>query len=412
MKQMFLDMIDQYRGLPKQVYIMLIARIVAATGAFVYPFITMLLSSRLGFSDQEISVYLLLLAASYVPSSLVGGKLADMFSRKHVLIAVMFASDIAFFLAGFHCDTIDIIYFILTGYFFINMGSPIIAAMMMDITTPENRQESLSLCYLGLNLGIAVGPLAAGFLFENYIRWIFWGEAIINVISLIIIAIWITDAKPDQSEMDAIAADENRQGEKAGEGGLLQQLLKTPVVLAFAAMGVCYAFSYSQLSYVMPLHFEELFGVAAGSKYMGAMWSINGFVVFAVTPIMVLLFKKKNPLFNTSIAGIGYGIGFGLYAFTQNIIIIFLLVIIWSCGEVLAAANTGVFIANNSPITHRARFQSIYEIVQGIGRAFGPLLMGYFLLDHDFSQAWLLVSLISLFAVAGYYIMYKYQQKK
>jgi len=177
-------------------------------------------------------------------------------------------------------------------------------------------------------------------------------------------------------------------------------------------MGVCYAFSYSQLSYVMPLHFEELFGVAAGSKYMGAMWSINGFVVFAVTPIMVLLFKKKNPLFNTSIAGIGYGIGFCLYAFTQNIIIIFLLVIIWSCGEVLAAANTGVFIANNSPITHRARFQSIYEIVQGIGRAFGPLLMGYFLLDHDFSQAWLLVSLISLFAVAGYYIMYKYQQKK
>ena len=73
---MLFDMIDQYRGLPRQVYIILIARVVAATGAFVYPFITMLLSSRLGFSDQKISYYLLILAVSYVPSALLGGKLA------------------------------------------------------------------------------------------------------------------------------------------------------------------------------------------------------------------------------------------------------------------------------------------------------------------------------------------------
>jgi len=289
-----------------------------------------------------------------------------------------------------------------------NMGKPVIATMMVDITNPKNRQECLSLCYLGANLGIAVGPLAAGFLFGNYTCWIFWGEAIINVISVLIIAMWITETKPDQASMDAIAADESRHAEKAGEGGLIHQLLKNPLIIVFGLIGICYAFSYSQLSYIMPLHLEEIFGIANGSKYIGAMWSINGFVVFAATPFMVLLFKKRDPLFNVSIAGVGFVLGFGLYAFTQNIIFIFLLVIIWSCGEVLCAANTGVFIANHSPITHRARFQSVYEIIQGTGRAIGPLLMGYFLLDNDFSQGWLLVSFVSLCAVIGYYIMYRY----
>ena len=115
---MFLALINQYKGLPKQIYIMLVARIVAATGAFVYPFITMLLSSRLHFSDQEISVYLLILAASYIPSALIGGRLADLFNRKYVYVLVTFIANITFFIAGFYCYSLSVIYLILIGYFF------------------------------------------------------------------------------------------------------------------------------------------------------------------------------------------------------------------------------------------------------------------------------------------------------
>lgn len=408
---MLKDMIFQYRGLPKQVYIMLIARIVAATGAFVYPFITMLLSSRLDFSDQEISIYLLILAATYVPSSLLGGKLADRFNRKYVFIAVMCVADISFFIGGFFCTSIHVIYLILIGYFFMNMGSPVIAAMMMDITNPGNRQESLSLCYLGMNLGIAVGPLIAGFLFYNYTRWIFWGEAVINLFSILIVAIGISDTRPSQEDIAAIAADESRQLEKAGEGGLFYQLMQNPIVILFSVIGISYTFAYSQMSYVMPLHLEDIFGIATGSKYIGIMWSLNGLAVFVITPVVVYFFKKFSPVFNVSLSGIWYALGFGLYAFTDNIVFILLLVVVWSTGEVLSAANTGVFIANHAPITHRARFQSIYEIIQGTGRAIGPLLMSFFLLGHTFSQGWLLVGIVSLSAGIGYYILYRCSEK-
>lgn len=391
---------------------MFIARIVAAMGAFVYPFITMLLSSRLHFSDQEISVFLLVLAASYVPSALIGGKLADIFNRKYIYVIVTFIGNISFFIAGFYCYSLSVIYLILIGYFFVNMGNPITAAMMMDITDPRNRQESLSLCYLGANLGIAVGPLIAGFLFENYTRWIFWGNALLSSLAMLLIAIWIKDTRPDEQAIKAIMADASRQAERPAEGGLLSQLLKNPLLLFFALIGTCYTFAYSQLSYLMPLHLEEVFGIAVGSKYIGAMWSLNGLIVFISTPLIVLLFKKRNALLNISTAGIAYVLGFGLYAFTQNIIIILLLVIVWTCGEVLCATNSGVFIANNTPLTHRARFQSIYEIIQGTGRAIGPLLMSSFLLNHSYSQGWLLVSLVSFCAVMGYYILYRISTSK
>lgn len=405
---MLFDMIDQYRGLPRQVYIILIARVVAATGAFVYPFITMLLSSRLGFSDQKVSYYLLILAVSYVPSALLGGKLADKFSRKYVYICAMLCTDVCFIIGGFFCDRLAVVYFILVGYFCMNMGSPVMAAMMMDITNPKNRQESMSLCYLGLNLGIAVGPLIAGFLFENYTSWIFWGEGIINACAMLIIGFGVKDSRPGKEELAALAADSARLGERGGEGSLFREVLDRPVIIIFAVIGICYAFAYSQMSYVMPLHLADVFGIASGSKYVGIIWSLNGLSVFVMTPLVVLLFKKNHPLLNVSLAGIGYAVGFGMYAFTQNIILIFALVAVWSAGEVMAAANCGVFIANNAPATHRARFQSIYDIIQGTGRAVGPMLMGAFLVSHSFSAAWILAASICLAAMVGYYILYRY----
>lgn len=407
-----MEIIRQYRGLPRQIYLLLVARIIAAMGAFVFPFLTMFLSGRLGLSEVEIGKYLLLVAASYVPAALLGGKLADRFSRKTIYIGAMVLCDICFFTTGFYCDQLLSIWLILAGYFFMNMGQPVLSAMMMDLTDPSNRQESFSLIYLGLNLGIAFGPLVAGFLFEKYTPWIFWGQAALNLVAMCIIGFFVQDTTPDQSVMEEISADESRAAEAASGETLWQALRRTPVVICFAVLSCAYTFGYAQLSFILPLQMEDVYGLAMGSKYIGSMWSLNGLAVFLGTPLFVLLLKKLSPLLNLSLAGLCFAAGFGLYALSGNLFLFYGLVLVWTAGEIVSATNSGVFIANHAPVSHRARFQSIYDIIHGTGRALGPLLMGYFLAVNSKAAAWMLVGGLCLLAAAGFFAMYRVAERR
>ncbi len=398
-------MLKQYEGLPPQIYIILLARIISAIGMFVYPFLTLFLSSRLGFSELDIGSFLLIVSASYIPAAMLGGKLADRYSRKNTYLTAMLCSDIALLAAGFLTESILIIYFLLGASFFMNMSQPVLAAMMMDLTSPDNRQESFSLVYLGINIGGAIGPMAAGFMFENHTAWIFWGEAILNLIALALIFTFIGDTKPDKEDFEQIALDTGRKDEAASSETMFRLLLRSPILISFAICASLLSFSYSQGSFMLPLQMEDLFGISAGAKYYGILCSLNCVVVVLTTPFLVLLTKRNSPLINMSVSGILYMVGFGLYGMADNLLLFYILTAVWTFGEIVSATNTGVYIANHSPITHRARFQSIFDIIQGTGRALGPLTMGYYLLNHTIREAWGIIAILCFSAAAALFFL-------
>ncbi|WP_105615055.1 hypothetical protein [Vallitalea okinawensis] len=49
----------QYQGLPKEIYILSIQRFINSVGGFVFPFLAMFLSKRLGFEKNVIGVFML-----------------------------------------------------------------------------------------------------------------------------------------------------------------------------------------------------------------------------------------------------------------------------------------------------------------------------------------------------------------
>ena len=44
-------------------------------------------------------------------------------------------------------------------------------------------------------------------------------------------------------------------------------------------------------------------------------------------------------------------------------------------GEIVQTINTSVFVADNSPITHRARFSSIVSFITELGFIISPILI-------------------------------------
>ncbi len=401
--------LTQYKGLPKQIYVLFIARTINSLGFFIFPFLTLFLSSRIGFSEKDIGIFLFLASVVYVPGAMIGGKLADRFSRKYTYIFATLCANIIFFTCGFLGDSILIPFLLIPAFFFNSIASTGSSAMLMDLTDPTNRQESFSIMYLGMNIGVAIGPLIAGLLFENYTAWIFWGDALSGILAIVLVLMFVADTKPTHEDYEKIL-NSGREDEAAVKGSVFSILIKKPILLWFVIFCSVLSFAYAQTGFTLPLQLSQDFGIGQGAKYFGLLMSVNGIVVVLCTPIIVGLTKHINPILNLVMASFCYMIGFGMYAFTKNLSAFIIFVIIWTIGEVISATNTGVYIANRTPISHRARLQAIYEIIQGTGRAIGPMMIGWFLMGGTIEQSWLLIGGLCLLAALAF-ITLRYIEK-
>lgn len=402
--------IDQYKGLPKEIYVIFFAKMVNAMGNFVIPFLTFFLERKLHLPENEAGEILLWVTFMYVPGSIIGGKLTDVFGRKKIIFIFQGLSAVIFFVCGFLEVSILIPKLLIISRLFISISSPAYTAMVIDLTKPNNRKESMSLLYLGGNIGFAVGPLIAGFLFENYIKWIFIGDAITSFISIALIFLVVKETKPTEKDVKEIESSD-RVLEKSEEGSALGAFFRRPTLVLFCIFGSLLTFIYIQHGFTIPLQLSELFDEKS-SKIFGYMMSINGLVVIFSTPVLIYITRKLRPVQCVVIAGIFYSIGFGMLYFAGSIWIFLISVIVWTLGEVLESTHMGVHIANHSPITHRGRFNSIFEIIRGTGYALGPKIIGKYLSRGNTIQSvWSMCFVIGLIATIMLYALNLFEVK-
>ena len=81
-----LKLLTPYRGLRREIYIIALAKTINAMGVMIYPFMTLLLSTKIGLSGSETGGYIAVMGLIHAPASLLGGKMADSFGRKRVLV--------------------------------------------------------------------------------------------------------------------------------------------------------------------------------------------------------------------------------------------------------------------------------------------------------------------------------------
>ncbi|MDA8440958.1 MAG: hypothetical protein M0Z55_01085 [Peptococcaceae bacterium] len=74
-----------YRGLPPSIYVIFISRIVNSLGNFVFPFLTLFLTQKLGMGEAQTGFFVMLAATVALPGLMLGGKLADHLGRKKIL---------------------------------------------------------------------------------------------------------------------------------------------------------------------------------------------------------------------------------------------------------------------------------------------------------------------------------------
>lgn len=394
--------IEAYLHLPRSVYILFIATVVNGLGIFVFPFMTLLLTRKLGFDIGQAGVIMMVMSLAYLPGAVIGGKLADRFGRKKVMTVTQLLSVAAFIPCGFLGGSWLVVAFIMVALLFDGITDPARGAMQTDLTTPANRQAAFSLLYLGHNLGFAGGPLIAGFLFNSAPEWLFWGNALAAGLSTLLVLLFVPETRPTESQIEASLQGDS--AEKAVRGGLHKALMSRPFLLSYVLITSWYGFVYAQHRFLIPLQAESLFG-PGGAPLYGILMTTNAILVVILNIPIIALLRRLDPLVNTAISGFLYAAGFGMLAFACLPWVFLASTFLWTVGEIVNATNSQVYVANHTPMSHRARFNAILPVIGGLGWTIATPVSGTLVKSAGFSWTWTIVGIVAAAAATGVLIL-------
>ena len=401
-------LLNPYRGLPKEIYVIFASRIINAMGCFVMPLLTLILTEKIGLSKEMSGVYISASGLIFMPAAMIGGKLTDIIGRKKVIIIFNFLSAALYIVCGFMNPSINMIYVLMLASMSMVIAGPAHDALIADLTTPENRDGAYALSYMGWNIGFAIGPIIGGLLYENYLPLVFIGDAVTALISLGLIFIFIKETI-HLTKQEVI--EEGRNLETREEGTILSVLLKRPILIYFALCTFGYNFVYSQWSFMMPIHSKQNF-LSLGAKYYGLMAGFNGLVVMLFTPLITKMSENTKHIRKMIYGGLLYAFGFGMLGILNTLPFFFVSVFIFTLGEIILSISITPFIANHTPMSHRGRMNAVLPIIFGMGYTLGPITMGKALGYISIELAWLLLGMVAIISSIFMYGLERYDEKE
>jgi len=376
-----------YKGMPKEIYVIFVARIINALGCFVMPLLTIILTQDVGLSKQMTGFYISLSGLLYLPASMVGGKLADTIGRKKVIMLFDGLAAGFYILAGLMEPSMPMIYVLMFASACMVTAKPAHDALIADLTTPETRNGAYALSYLGWNIGFSVGPAVGGMLYKNHLPLVFIGDALTALAALCLIAYFVPETiLRTQEEI----TDVSRRLERREEGSIFAVLLKRPILIYFGIIMLGYNFAYAQWSFMLPMQTMQNFSVD-GAKYFGFIAGFNGLIVMLFTPVVTRITEGIKSMRRMVYGGVLYALGFGMMGVTHSLNFVFVWAFTFTLGEIIVVTNVMPFIANHTPVSHRGRMNSVVPMIFGLGETLGPVGMGYALTYMSIDTGWILI---------------------
>lgn len=400
------SMFNPYKGLSKEIYILSIGRIINCAGSFIFPMLTLILTKKIGMSGPDAGILISTSGFLFMFSGIIGGKLADHFGRKKIIIIFNTLGASLYIVAAFLGTSMAVVPVIIVAGFLMGIADPASGALVADLTTPKNRDSAYSLFYMAMNVGFTISPIVGGLMFEEYLHILFIIDGVTVLIAIALILLFV----PETINKTLEELDESRKLEKRVEGSIFTVLRQRPILIFYALVMFGYNFVYSQWGFLYPLHAEQLIP-DGGAKFYGTLVSFNAFIVITLTPIITKLLSKKGSLKRIILGGLLYTLGFGLPGFLDKIPFMYLSVLVLTLGEITVTISTMPFVANHTPASHRGRMNAVLPMIIGLGYTIGPSIIGNISGSIGIGNSWRVVGLIMITFVFFAAMLERYDNK-
>ena len=397
---------NPYKGLPKEIYILALGRMINAAGSFIFPLLTLILTIKIGVNKTDAGYIISAAGICYMVSGVIGGKLTDCFGRKKIIITFNSLGAICYLIAAGLGTSFYLVPMVILAGFLMSIAGPASGGLIADITTPKNRDGAYSLFYMALNVGFTISPIIGGLLLKKHLWLLFLLDGGTSLIAVLLIFIFI----PEPTNKVKEKLGEDRKYEEHMDGSIFKVLLERPIIIFFAIVMFGYNFVYSQLSFLYPIHVTQIVP-SNGAAFYGTLISFNAIIVIITTPIITKLISKHKSIKRIFLGGMLYALGFGMLGFISSISALYISIIVITLGEIVIAISTGPFVVNHTPASHRGRMDAVIPLIIGLGYTIGPAIMGIILKVTTIKNGWRFIGLVMLIYTFFTYLLYRYDEK-
>jgi MFS transporter, DHA1 family, multidrug resistance protein B len=375
-------------------------------GGMIFPFMTIYLVSH--FGAKTAGLLLLINVFAGIAVSFLGGYFADQFGRKKTMLWAEMLRFFAFIIMMVcnspWLESAMITFLMMTvNSICWGLSGPANQAMLIDVSSPEQRKLMYSITYWANNLSIAIGGIVGAVLFKNYLFELFIALAFVAGVTVILVAFFMNESyTPVKSSIKS--AQHVFQLFRS-----YKSVLKDRLFLLYVIAGVLILsmemqltnYVATRLSTEMPTQRFYSWKID-GITMLGILRSENTILVVILALLATRLtdyMKDKTVLVASCLL---FSIGYGIIAYANNIWILFVFMVLLTVGEVFRVPVEQSFMAVIPPDDAR----SVYMAVNGLKYNLSMLIASLTVTLGSYLPSLMMAILITAVGLAGTFIYY------
>lgn len=375
------------QGLPRRVWMLILARAINQLGAFSLPFLTVLLVTDFGAGVGTAGLISSGFGVAMIPSRLFGGRLADHIGRRRTIVVGLAGCAVAQFgIAMAPSLPVVVVFVILLGLAF-EIYEPATQAMIAEAVDRTERVRAYNL----LNAALAIAGMAAGLVAAGLGRWDLRWLFVADAVSCLGCAAFIRAALA--SDARSVAA----QGVQPVPPRACPW--RDRALLTMLVFGTVFALIYLEILMLLPLSLVHR-GLRAADA--GLLFTASAITIVAGQPL--LRSRWTSGLAEPMALAIGYVIlaaGLAGYAWARTLPEFLIATVGWSLGDLIMIGRAFAIVADLAPDGAIGRYMAVYGTGWGVAGVGAPII-GTQVLGHlGPGPLWIGLAGLSLALAAG-----------
>jgi len=346
------------KGLPRDVWALAVATLINRAGMMVLPFLVLYLTEQLGLTASRAGSALTAYGLGALVAGPLSGRITDRIGPLPVMRSSLILSGILLLVYPMFTTFYGVLAVTFVWALVSDVYRPASMVFIADVVKPEQLKPAYALNRLAINVGMSIGPAAAGFIATRSFNWIFVADGVTSLVAGVVLI------------MIAFNVVHKAGGEKQSLSPLKVLVLDDSRMVLFLPAVVLFGIVFFQLD--GPLALFLVNDLHQSPAFYGFLFTLNTVMITFIEVPLNAATSHWSHARGIALGAFLFAFGSGVFGFASGPILVLTGMAIWTFGEMLLFPQASAYLAEIAPQARRGQYMGAYSLALSVAFIIGP----------------------------------------